>query len=226
MDSARFDSLVRTLGQARSRRQTLRGLAGAGAALLLGLPVATTLADCQRQCEEKDQGALRRCRERCRDAGQRDDQPLTFGVQLPRRVGHRHCENVDKVPDADLRDCTLQLEDLEGVNLYRANLSYADLSFTKLQDANLIRANLTGARLWATELDGAFLWSADLTGAELHRTASDGTVGWEAQLDGASFCETTMPDGTTRSDGCDDVCGLPECESFCRSFFGRLCVGR
>src|SRR5688572_11496393 len=67
MDSVRFDGLVRSFGQARSRRQTLRSLAAAGAALLLGLPVATTLADCQRQCEDKDNAeAKERCRADCR----------------------------------------------------------------------------------------------------------------------------------------------------------------
>ena len=35
MDSERFDGLVRSFGQTRSRRQTLRGLAGAGALLAL-----------------------------------------------------------------------------------------------------------------------------------------------------------------------------------------------
>jgi hypothetical protein len=42
MDSDRFDGLVRSFGQSRSRRQTLRGLAGAGALLaqLAATPVA------------------------------------------------------------------------------------------------------------------------------------------------------------------------------------------
>jgi hypothetical protein len=42
MDSERFDGFVRSFGQARTRRQTLRGLAGAGAllALLAAKPVA------------------------------------------------------------------------------------------------------------------------------------------------------------------------------------------
>ena len=42
MDSERFDRLARSLGQTRSRRQTLCGLAGAGAlvALLTATPVA------------------------------------------------------------------------------------------------------------------------------------------------------------------------------------------
>ncbi len=42
MDSKRFDGLVRSVGQTRSRRQTLRRLAGAGAllALLAAKPVA------------------------------------------------------------------------------------------------------------------------------------------------------------------------------------------
>jgi hypothetical protein len=37
MDSARFDRIVRTFGQTRTRRQALRGLAGAAAAGTLGL---------------------------------------------------------------------------------------------------------------------------------------------------------------------------------------------
>ena len=42
MDSERFDGLVRSFGQTRSRRQMVRGLAGAGAllALLAAKPVA------------------------------------------------------------------------------------------------------------------------------------------------------------------------------------------
>jgi hypothetical protein len=42
MNSERFDGFVRSFGQARTRRQTLRGLAGAGAfvALLAAKPVA------------------------------------------------------------------------------------------------------------------------------------------------------------------------------------------
>ena len=42
MDSERFDGFVRSFGQARTRRQTLRGLAGVGAlvALLAAKPVA------------------------------------------------------------------------------------------------------------------------------------------------------------------------------------------
>jgi hypothetical protein len=43
MDAERFDGLVRTFGQRRSRRQTLGGLAGAGAALI-GLLAATPVA--------------------------------------------------------------------------------------------------------------------------------------------------------------------------------------
>jgi hypothetical protein len=42
MNSERFDGFVRSFGQARTRRQTLRGLAGAGAlvALVAAKPVA------------------------------------------------------------------------------------------------------------------------------------------------------------------------------------------
>ena len=48
MDGSHFDQLVRTLGRARSRRQALRGLAGAvvaGALALGGLEVSAD--DCK-----------------------------------------------------------------------------------------------------------------------------------------------------------------------------------
>ncbi len=124
MESARFDRLVRTLGQPRSRRQTLRRLAGAGAALLLGLPAASTLADCQRQCEEKDQGAQRRCRERCREEKQdQDDARLGRGAGVL-----RFCAQVPKVPGADLSRCDLRGATLAGAQLQFANLTGADLT--------------------------------------------------------------------------------------------------
>ena len=45
MDSERFDRLVRTFGQTRTRRQALRGLAGAAAAATLGLGGQEARAD-------------------------------------------------------------------------------------------------------------------------------------------------------------------------------------
>ena len=54
--------------------------------------------------------------------------------------------------------------DLSEANLYRANLSGADLS-----EANLYRANLSGADLSEATLSGANLYRADLSGANLYR---------------------------------------------------------
>jgi hypothetical protein len=53
MDSERFDGLVRTFGQTRSRRQTLRGLAGAGT--LLALLAAKTGEEAMAACPQQRQ---------------------------------------------------------------------------------------------------------------------------------------------------------------------------
>ena len=56
-------------------------------------------------------------------------------------------------------------------NLFRANLSGADLSMTyligaNLSGANLIGANLSGANLYVANLSGADLREADLSGCK------------------------------------------------------------
>jgi hypothetical protein len=65
MDSERFDSLVRTFSQARSRRQTLRGLAGAVAVGALALSGREARADtCKRNgkpCKKNSQCCSNNC---------------------------------------------------------------------------------------------------------------------------------------------------------------------
>jgi len=61
---------------------------------------------------------------------------------------------------------------LTHANLYRADLTDADLTHANLYradltDANLNRANLFGANLNRADLTGADLTDADLTGADL-----------------------------------------------------------
>jgi hypothetical protein len=71
------------------------------------------------------------------------------------------------------RDLDAQGSNLRGANFANADLAGADLRGASLRDACLINANLTGAII-------------------------DGTT----SLEGAIFCNTTMPDGSTRDTGC------------------------
>jgi hypothetical protein len=65
MDSERFDRLARTIGQTRSRRQTLRGLAGVAAgAVALGAGAARAaprLKPNGRACKNNDQCSSQLC---------------------------------------------------------------------------------------------------------------------------------------------------------------------
>ncbi len=65
MDSARFDGLVRSLSQSRSRRQTLRSLAGAvvvGALALGGQEVgADTCKRTDKACKKDSQCCTKKC---------------------------------------------------------------------------------------------------------------------------------------------------------------------
>jgi uncharacterized protein YjbI with pentapeptide repeats len=126
--------------------------------------------------------------------------------------------------DADLKDATLAFANLTSANFKNANLKDAnlvganltdailinsDLENTNLADADLTDSDLTGANLTDAILTdskmindnngiaGANLTEANLTNADL--TDADLT---NANLEGAIFCNTTMPDGTVRNDGC------------------------
>jgi uncharacterized protein YjbI with pentapeptide repeats len=120
-------------------------------------------------------------------------------------------------------DCTGVGTGLKYANLSGADLSGANLSGLTLHGASLRNANLSGANLQRVELDMASLANADLTGADLtdaYFTLSNvaganfqsailtnvdlrGANGArDAILDGARFCNTILPDGTTRNDHC------------------------
>lgn len=132
---------------------------------------------------------------------------------------------------AELWDVNLSRANLSGANLsgarvanhpmhsnvvsglFGANLSGADLSGAELLEVNLSRANLTGANLrgvrGSMELWGANLRNADLFGADLFPTRShmSRSMHWgqspiEELLRGAILCNTTIPDGSIRSNDC------------------------
>ena len=89
--------------------------------------------------------------------------------------------------DCDLSDADLSNYDMRNADLARANLTNAILTGSFLGGADLTSANLTNV-----DLSSADLSDADLTGAMM--------VG--ADISDAHFCNTTMPDGSDRSDGC------------------------
>ncbi len=100
-----------------------------------------------------------------------ESQPVNWGRADLRLSILRDCEKED--------DEKCLYKNLDGANLQRAKLAYADW-----QDANLSNANLQEANLTNINLKGANLTNANLQGANLNF----------AQLDGATICNTTPPD--------------------------------
>jgi uncharacterized protein YjbI with pentapeptide repeats len=91
---------------------------------------------------------------------------------------------------------------LAGLDLTRANLSYADLSEAILISTNLERANLEGANLPRANLSGANLRHARLRGADLSEANLSGSDLSGADLEGvrglekATLKDTIMPNGS------------------------------
>ena len=80
--------------------------------------------------------------------------------------------------------------DLSGADLSGVNLRGADLSCANLRDANLSCANLLDADLRCANLIGANLSSANLRGADLRGASLSGVNLRDANLSGAILIET------------------------------------
>jgi Pentapeptide repeats (8 copies) len=98
------------------------------------------------------------------------------------------------MPGSNLPQVNLTGATLVGANLTQSDLSRGILVGVKAQGVIMARANLRRANLQRADLRNANLRRADLLNADLT----------DANLQGASFCRTTMPDGSIRSDptGC------------------------
>jgi hypothetical protein len=95
-----------------------------------------------------------------------------------------------------LASASLAHSDLQNTNFFNINLKLANLNGAILSSAILSRVDLTGAYLGGANLSGASLNGTNLTGANL-----SGAVGiTEQQISQAKLNETTMADGSTRSD--------------------------
>ncbi len=114
---------------------------------------------------------------------------------------------------ADLSGAILEWADLEGVemigtNLSGANLKNACLSPASFEGANFSAADLTNVTLYASNLENALLIGANLTNADLEAAVFDGADFTNANLTDAKkfgygnaiYRNTTMPDGSIRSD--------------------------
>jgi hypothetical protein len=93
---------------------------------------------------------------------------------------------------ANLWSANLEGANLEGANLWSANLEGANLEganlrSANLEGANLRSANLEGANLRSANLEGANLRSANLEGANLEGANLEGANLWSANLEGANL---------------------------------------
>jgi uncharacterized protein YjbI with pentapeptide repeats len=84
------------------------------------------------------------------------------------------------------------------------NLSEADLSEANLGQTSLCEVNLTGAYLREPNIEECSLQQANLTDVDL----SEAIIYLEGadmnRIEGAIFCNTTMPDGKLRNEGCEE----------------------
>ena len=91
---------------------------------------------------------------------------------------------------ADLSGVNLRGADLSCANLRDANLSCANLLDADLRCANLIGANLSSANLRGADLRGASLSGVNLSGADLRGASLSGVNLRDANLSGAILIET------------------------------------
>jgi uncharacterized protein YjbI with pentapeptide repeats len=105
-----------------------------------------------------------------------------------------------KLVMANLIKTNLEEAILTGALLFEANLTGAYLIGAILTRANLIGADLFGANLNRANLNGANLTDANLGLARLTKANLTGAVGiTEEQISQAILYDTTMPDGSVRS---------------------------
>ena len=109
--------------------------------------------------------------------------------------------------DANLQNALMWGADLQWANLQGANANGAIMEYASLQNAYLNGADLYGAQFYDASLQYANLMNADLQWAglqeaNLHNANMHGANMQNAYLGGISFCQTTMPDGSTNNANC------------------------
>jgi hypothetical protein len=161
LEGERFDAALRRLGAGTSRRGALGLLAG-----LAGLMLATPSALAKRKGKKK--GKSRKSRKRAR-------------LQAAPGCFTRTICQVGRLKNAS--NC-----DFGGSNAFAGK----DLWKANLSNANLRGVDATGANFTDANLSGACLVETILKDANLTRT----------NLGGAVLCRTVMPDGSKDNSGC------------------------
>ena len=106
-------------------------------------------------------------------------------------IAHADCSDA-AAPGVEWRRCLMDGEDLNGVNLSKADLKStsfkrADLTNADLSEARVVGAKFVSAKMSGIRLDGANLQRADFTNAVL-----DGASLTDADLRQARFYETNL----------------------------------
>ena len=97
-----------------------------------------------------------------------------------------------KLFGAQLQDANLSMVDLQGADLSKAQLQGARLLYAELQEAELSDAELQGAELSGADLHDANLSRARLQGAKLSRVDLQGAKLSDAQLQSANLSDTQL----------------------------------
>ena len=206
MQHHRFDALVRALAALLDRRQTV----GAFLALLAALALGGDDMRAKKKGGKKGKGGKGGGKGKGKGKGKKKKKRRRSGGGS----ATRNCDEVALQPNgqgvgADLRACDLR----EHPDLANANFTNAKLEDSVLSGADLSGVSFRGARLWRVKLDGATLNGADFRPEDGQKTDIFETDFTDANLlnadldldevyysDYAFFCNTTMPDGSPRTD--------------------------
>ena len=148
--------------------------------LLFGIVLATFTA-----LTEKNQ-KIERYKEEIEDYRHWDEKEAVFRIAGNiRRLNRLGVSNIDlsfcylieaKLDDVDLEGSNLFLAQLQGADLSKANLKHTNFQAAYLQNADLSCAQLKNANLRFARLQNAELYNADLEGADLRTAKLQGAI--------------------------------------------------
>ena len=202
MDADRFDAIVRSLHQPRSRR----GLTALLASLLLFVPTAAE----GKRGRGKDRGGNGQGNAKANDGargrgkGKKDEAKRGSGKRRgdQERARSKNQQRQDAKPALAKAACYggSNCTPGPGKNLSTCNfagsstLKGKNLKGANLGNASVARGDASGANLQGANLGGTCLVDARLTGAKINSSTN---------FAAAIRCRTTMPDGSINNSGCN-----------------------
>ncbi|MDY0360285.1 MAG: pentapeptide repeat-containing protein [Desulforegulaceae bacterium] len=101
------------------------------------------------------------------------------------------------VSSIDISNCFLRNMDLRKTNLsgcyaWGADISWADLRFSKLSKGNFEDANLSFSNLSGSDIKEAYFWKADLSNSNIRNSNMTNCVMIETDLSDTDFTESKM----------------------------------